>query len=173
MLIKLIGSAMVIFASAVGGLYFGYRQYYRKSDLSAFLTAMEILENEINNFSSLIEAFYKISKRLSGNPVASVFEDTVKELEKKNGDEFEDIWKSKLLNFKNILYLNEEDYDKILSFGAIMKNADRDLEIRNINILKKYLRDKADEINEQYTKNRKIYQSIGFLGGLMIAITLF
>ncbi len=172
MALKILGSILIIASSGLAGLYFAYKPYYRKSDLNSFFIALEILENEINNYSSLIEASFQISQKVSDKNISEIFLYLCEKLKEKNGEETEKIWTDSINKYKSSLYLNQEDYDTIAGMGKILNSFDREIEIKNIAVLKRYILTSIDEINIEYTKNRRMFQSIGFLGGLIIVIAL-
>lgn len=169
---KIFGAVLIIASSGLTGLYFAYKPYYRKNDLNSLLTALEILENEINNYSSLIESSIQISDKLSDKNMSLIFSNLYEKLNEKNGEDIEKIWTSVINANKNKLYLKNEDYDKIISLGRILSCFDKEIEIKNIELLKKYILTSIDEIDSEYLKNKKMFQSIGFLGGLIIVIAL-
>lgn len=172
MIIKIIGCLLIIAGAWGIGLYLAYKPFYRKSALNSFNVALELLENEINNYSSLIEAFYKISKKLKDKEIGNVFLRLYNRMKEKRGENIEEIWLDILEQEKNKLFLVEEDIESLKEFGTILNGEDRELELKNIKLLKKYIYVAVDEINGQYLKNKKMLQSVGLLGGLMIAIAL-
>lgn len=172
MIIKITGGIITVFASFLFGLYYAYRPYYRKNDLESLITALEMLENEIKNYSSLVEAFLKISGGLTETVFSEIFLTLHNVLKEKTGEDIEKMWSDCINGERNRLYLKEEDFDKIFSFGRILKSTDREMELKNIALLKKYLSSKAEEINTEYIKNKRMFQSVGLLGGLMIVIAL-
>lgn len=172
MLIKVLGGALIVIGAWVIGLCFAYKPFYRKSDLASFALALEILESEINNYSSIMEGFLSISKKLRSDEIGSIFFKLYEKLKERTGNNIEEIWLEILEREKNKLYINEEDMDRLKDFGGILSSFDRELEIKNINALRQYILSVTKEINDEYIKNKKMFQSVGLLGGLVIVIAL-
>ncbi|MDR1538655.1 MAG: stage III sporulation protein AB [Clostridiales bacterium] len=173
MMLKVMGIALVCGASALLGLYYGSLETFRANDLNEWKKALLILKSEIA-FSStpLPEAMFNISCRIK-RPVDATFLTFAENLGKRPKTCLSDIWSQTLANGKGDSYLVQEDYDWLNNFGRTLGYLDKSMQLNTIDLTLAYISNQLDFLNEHSASSRKMYRSLGILGGLLISVILF
>lgn len=171
-MLKIIGCIFAFMASGALGCYFSFKPFFRVSDLQMMLSAMSVLKSELEfSGSSLSEAALAAAER-TAEPISKIFTDFSAALNEKNGQEVDEIWKKSCSGNIKGLYFAAEDIECLYNFGRILSCPDIELQKRNIALLMNYFEEKAKQVYEIGGKNKRVYQSIGFLGGLMLITVL-
>lgn len=170
MILKTFGFIIVITSTSLIGFFYASKESFRISDLNEMKKALTILKSEIEYaLSPLSMALLNISDKTK-MPISNIFMQVSNEIEKRNGDEIFDIWQKSLqVNLKKT-YLIKEDIEYFESFGKCLGYLDRQLQLNNIEITINYIKDKIDVLNVKSEKNKKMYNSLGILSGVLICI---
>lgn len=172
MILKIIGAAIVVLSSAILGFYYSYKEVYRINDLNEIKKALTILKSEIEfNLTALPEAMLNISKRVK-EPIKTILMDFSEKLINKDERTVNEIWFDVIKANKKNTYFNNEDFEIFNSFGKTLGYLDRIMQINSINMVIDYIDQKVEMLNKISVKNKKMYQSLGVLGGLIIIIIL-
>lgn len=170
MIIKILGFIIVIISTSLIGFFYSYKESFRISDLSEMKKALTILKSEIEYaLSPLSVALLNIADKTK-NPISNIFSQVSYEIEKRSGQEISDIWKKSLLDNSIKTYLVKEDIQYFESFGKCLGYLDRQLQLNNIEITINYIKDKIEILNIKSEKNKKMYNSLGILSGILICI---
>lgn len=171
MLLKIIGSLIVLISSSLLGFSHAKTYAKRPIELKVLQTLLQIFENEISFLSNVLEdAFMKVS-RCSDSKVAAFFEGAAKNLNE--GFCASEAWEMAVRdNIKNTS-LNSEDEGIIISFGKILGSSDLEGQIKNIHLTLNLLKIQEQKAEELKAKNESMYKNLGVLGGLAIIILLF
>lgn len=171
MYIKIFASVIILVGFSTIGFYYAYKPVYRKNDLLEIKRAILSLSSEIKFFSSLNEAILNIEKNLN-KPIKNIFIKFRKNLEERRGEELAILWEDAIKNDSLHTYLIKEDIENIALVGKIIGSIDRSFNIEGLNIVIDYIDNTVKNINIEKNKTFKMYQSLGFLSGLMIIILL-
>lgn len=172
MILKIIGAVIIVLSSTLIGFFYSRKEEYRINDLNEMKRAFTILISEIEYASnSLPESMINISNKTE-NPISKILIDFVENLNKKDGQTIQQLWTEAVIKNKNDTYFIDEDLENIKSFGSTLGYLDRNMQINNINIMIDYINKKTDTLSEISIKNKKMYRSLGILGGMIIAIIL-
>lgn len=172
MLLKLLGGAFILLSSSSLGFYYSYKDSFRINDLLELKKAFIILNSEISySLSSLPDAFKNISER-TNEPVNKIFNDLSSRLCQKDGKGIYEIWCEILDKHKSKTFYNNEDIDTLCAFGKVLGYLDRSMQINNIKSVIDYIDEKCSEIRMTNLKNKKMYQSLGVLSGLILILIL-
>ena len=171
-MIRILGMVLIMTSSTLAGLYYANIQMFRIKDLKEIKKALIILLSEIEyTLTPLPQAMENISKRID-DPIDKIFLDFCNTLNDKTGQGIGEIWQDVLDDNKDYYYFSEEDLDYLKSFGKTLGYLDKNLQINSISITIKYIEDKIEELNVTSLRNKKLYQTLGILGGLLICIVL-
>ena len=169
-LMRIIGAVIVIGASAIAGVYYGNLETYRMRDLLEFKKALTILRSQIEYARTpLPEAMLAIAVRVRES-VGKVFEMCAELLEHERNEKVAHIWAAAVDQYKDALFLTQEDTDQLKDFGAQLGNMDSEAQIMNISMLIDYIDERTALLNQSRDKNKKLYRSLGILGGALIVI---
>lgn len=172
MILKIIGAVIIVLSSTLIGFFYSRKEEYRINDLNEMKRAFTILISEIEYASnSLPESMINISNKTE-NPISKILIDFAENLNKKDGQTIQQLWTEAVIRNKNDTYFIDEDLENIKSFGSTLGYLDRNMQINNINIMIDYINKKTDTLSEISIKNKKMYRSLGILGGMIIAIIL-
>lgn len=172
MILKIIGAVIIVLSSTLIGFFYSRKEEYRINDLNEMKRAFTILISEIEYASnSLPESMINISNKTE-NPISKILIDFAENLNKKDGQTIQQLWTEAVIKNKNDTYFIDEDLENIKSFGSTLGYLDRNMQINNINMMIDYINKKTDTLSEISIKNKKMYRSLGILGGMIIAIIL-
>lgn len=172
MFLQSIGALIVVFSCTVAGICFGKKVVYRIEELEQMQRAMILLKSQIDFLSTpLPEALKEIGLK-SGCIVGDLFLEASKEMEKREGERGEQIWKDAVLNWEKKTYLVKQDIDAVIYFGLSIGYLDREQQKASICLLLQYIEITLKQLQQQKKQHQKLYSSMGILGGLLIVIVL-
>ena len=173
MLIRIIGTLLVMAGSVGFGIYFSAKEKFRVQDLLEFKKALMILASEIEYMrATLAEACANISKRTS-HGVREIFSDFSDSLAQNEGETAYQLWTAALQKNSQKIFLAQEDKIIFEDFGKTLGYLDKQMEKNAIDFAVKYIDEKAASLQKQSDKNKKMYRSLGVIGGLLIAVVLW
>lgn len=171
-LLKIVGSMCIICACAMIGIYFSQIQQIRKRELGSIKKALMLLKSQIEySCEALPEALHSIALR-SEEPVKTIFTNIYTQLMMKNGDSISQVWTRCLKMHESKMKLSKEDIENIIAFGKTLGYLDKSQQISNINISVDYINQTVECIDQKSEKDTKMYQSLGVLGGILLAVLL-
>lgn len=173
MILKLIGSLIVLVSSSILG-YIQSRKYsQRPSELRTLQALLQMFENEISFLSNVLtDAFEKISK-CSDSAVSSFFSAAARNLRSEAGLNAYESWKMAVEENISRSSLYEEDKEILVSFGKLLGGSDIEGQIKNIRLTISQLKLQEQKAEELRRKNEGMFRNLGVLGGLAIIIILF
>ena len=142
----------------------------RVSELDNIIDSINVLETEVVYYQNpLPEALRRSSCRSKGN-INSVYEEIAIELDKKNGENLDYIWETKVrLKLAN-LPLVKEDIGIIADFGRELGLGNVEEQSKYFNYIKLLLRQQRDIAYDLMVKNSGLYKRLGILLGITIFI---
>lgn len=173
MMLKIIGSIIVLISCSLTGYKYSLKYSRRPQELRVLQGLFQLFENEIGFMSSVLkDAFLKIYT-CTESKSAIFFKACVEELDKEEGLNAREAWvKGVEKNIKNTS-LDNEDKEILISFGKMLGSSDLDGQIKNIRLTIKKLELQEDKAEELRRRNEKMYKHLGVLCGLAIVIILF
>ena len=172
MLAKILGIILVMAGSVGLGLYYSAKEGFRVADLLEFKKALLILSSEIEYMrSTLSEACANIAKR-TGLGVSEIFADFSRLLADGEGETAYQLWLTAMQNSEKT-FLAAEDKTVFEDFGKTLGYLDKQMQKNAITYAVSYIDEKAATLQAQSDKNKRMYQSLGVIGGLMIAVVLW
>jgi len=172
MLLKIIGSIMVLGGASSIGYSLSGSYSSRPGQLKILQNLIQMLENEIRYMSSIItDAFEKIG-RASDNPVSSIFNTTLEYLENGKDMNLAQAWERSINKNIGKTALNKEDVQILISFGKMLGNSDIQGQIKNITFTLQQLNLQQQKAEESRKKYDAMYKALGVLGGAVAVILL-
>ena len=173
MLQSIVGAVAIVAGCTAMGFYFAAKEGFRLGDLQEFKKALMILSSEITHMRApLPAACANIAKRTAKH-VSEMFGNFSTLLEANTGETAYRLWAQALEGQKPNLYLAEEDLDIIEGFGKTLGYLDREMQQSAITYAVEYIDDKTAGLISQADKNKRMYRSLGIIGGLLLAIVLW
>ncbi|MCL2198998.1 MAG: stage III sporulation protein AB [Defluviitaleaceae bacterium] len=171
MFIRIIGILLVMAGSVGLGIFFAAKESFRVQDLLEFKKALLILSSEIEYMrSTLTEACANIAKRTSGG-VSHVFQSFAESLKDHDGETAYRLWLTSIQNDK--IFLAPEDKTVIEDFGKTLGYLDKEMQKNAIEYTVTYIDEKTTALQKQSDKNKRMYHSLGVIGGLLITVVLW
>jgi len=169
--INIIGMIITLGASTALGLYLASLGTFRQQDLLAFKKALLILKSEIEYIATpLPQAMANIADR-TANPVSQLFAHFAQRLKQnEDGETAYQLWISAIEVHKNKAFLTDEDWEVIGNFGKTLGYLDKQMQVDSIHFTIDYLDAHISQLQESNAKNKKMYQSLGVIGGILLLV---
>ena len=172
MILKIFGAILVCGSSSLLGLYFSRLDSFRVSDLSEWKKALLILRSQIAfTAEPLPEAMSGAARRV-GAPVSQTLEIFAKRLQTRDNADIYAIWNETLNENVKGGYLKREDYDCLRNFGKTLGYLDKAMQLNSIDMTISYIDGKSEMLIIQNEKNKKMFSSLGVIGGLLTVVIL-
>jgi stage III sporulation protein AB len=169
MILKIIGSALIVLSASLIGLYYSNRENYRMADLAEFKKTLLLLKSEIEfSMTNLPEAMLIVSEK-TNQKFQTFYEEIARRLDEKTGEGIGAIWRETLERSLQKTYFAAEDFDYFNSLGGALGVMDRTLQQSSIRMMTDYIDAKTEALYELGAKSKKMYPSLGVLGGILVA----
>ena len=173
MLMQLLGGLAVVGSAAAIGFYYAAREGFRVQELTEFKKALVILASEIEYMRTPLPlAAENIGKRAEGW-VGKLFTQFGELLKTGDGETAYRLWTEAIKNVKGIAFLTEEDWTVLDGFGKTLGYLDKQMQCNAIHHASAYIDEKTASLQTQAAQNKKMYRSLGVIGGLLIAVMLW
>lgn len=173
MLLRLAGAVAVLLASAALGFYCGVRETFRVRDLMEFKKALVILASEIEYMRApLPAACANIAGRVVG-PISVIWSHFSDLLTKNKGETAYQLWVQAIDSQKEDTYFAPEDIEILDGFGKTLGYLDKKMQLNAINYAADYIDEKAAVLKASENKNKRMYRSLGIIGGFLLAVILW
>ena len=173
MLFRIVGALAIIGGSIGLGMYYSAKESFRAKELTEFKKALLILSSEIEYMRSpLTIACTNIAKRTAAN-ISYLFTEFSESLASNEGETAYQLWVSAIDSIKEKSFLTPEDWDVVESFGKTLGYLDMNMQINAINYAVNYIDNKTSELQLQSSKNKRMYRSLGVIGGMLVTVVLW
>jgi len=167
------GAVALIASCAALGFYMAAQEGFRVHDLQEFKKALMILSSEIEHLRAPLPiACANIAKRTK-EPVSNLFSHFSQLLTENEGETAYQLWVQALEKQKNRTHLAEEDWEIIEGFGKTLGYLDKQMQQSAITYAVEYIDEKTNSLQVQSDKNKRMYRSLGIIGGLFLAVLLW
>jgi stage III sporulation protein AB len=171
--LKIGGALLMVISSVILGFYYAAREMLRIKELMEFKKALLILASEIEYTAApLFEAAANISKR-ADKPASAFFADFASGLAENSGETVYRLWESAVEKHKRRYSLAEEDWEALLAFGKTLGYLDKKMQLNAIDFTNRYIDEKTAALQVGCDKNKRMYRSLGMLGGVLAAVVLW
>jgi stage III sporulation protein AB len=170
MLIKLIGAAVILAASAALGVLLSMKESYRIRDIEEVRTILRRLISALAYDREVLSAAVGRASADSSENIRRIFEAVETGLRNNNAPS--KTWRLAFDNNYKHTFLNKEDCEKIKNVAGIFENGDIDLEVRIINGLIDSLGACVDEARVKEARDKRLYRSVCTSIGILLVIIL-
>ncbi|MBO8137305.1 MAG: stage III sporulation protein AB [Desulfotomaculum sp.] len=169
-MLKLIGAALILCACACTGFSVARDYRRRPVELRLLQSALQMLETEISyGATPLPDALEQVGKRCEST-VSSLFMITSQNLLKGEGITAGEAWEEALKKFHRKSSLKTSDLEVLRVLGSSLGISDREDQVKHLRLAREQLKIEAAKAEEEAAKNVKLYNYLGFLGGLTIIL---
>jgi stage III sporulation protein AB len=170
---KLIGAVMVIVAAGLAGMALANAYARRPKELRQMRSALQMLETEIAYTATLLpDAFSQISLRCE-QAVARLFDRAAAELKKMSGCTAREAWEAGINEYSVGTALTESDLSILRNLGNSLGVSDQTDQVKHLHLAMEQLKATVEKAEEEATRNVKLWNYLGFLGGLMVVLILY
>lgn len=169
---KCTGCILVIACSFLLGLYYENRLERRLFGLKQIYLCMQLLKGEIGyQHATLAEAFSHLSTRC-GRELEHWLLFLGEELKKRNAVQFVDVWQASLCLLSESTELSKGDISLLREFGRNLGYLNLELQEARIAFFMEELAGVTGELSDMLIQRKKLYRTVGFLGGVFLALLL-
>ncbi|MBU4532132.1 MAG: stage III sporulation protein SpoIIIAB [Eubacteriales bacterium] len=169
---KIIGAMFVIGAAGFLGLTVANAYQNRPRELRDMQTALHLLETEIAyGATPLVEALDNVSTRVP-SPVGRFMSEVARELSAGYGATVREAWGFALNGFRPETFLKEEDLSVVKGLGEVLGASDRADQLKHLRLAIERLKAQGHKADDEAKRNVKLWQCLGFTGGLAVTLIL-
>jgi stage III sporulation protein AB len=173
MVIRWLGAVLIALSGMALGRYYTNAQKYRLQELTEFKKALLILASEIDYMqTALPEAAARIAQKTSGM-INALFFDFAESLTQNNHETAYHTWCQALDKHKGGAHLCNEDWAHLDDFGKTLGYLDKKMQLNAIKLAVEQADIKISALQAGMEKNKGLYQNLGLLGGLLLAVVLW
>ena len=164
---------MIILAGAGLGYSKSRELSKREKSLQQLLTLSICLKGEIRyGNSTLGEAFWGLAGRLQ-EPYRCLAWKIAEKIKSSEGISLEKILTEQFTEKHEKFHLTEEEQEFLVSLGTRLGYLDREVQLRQMELYEEQLKLHIQEVHEGIPEKKKIYQSLGIMGGVFLAVLLW
>lgn len=172
MVLKIVGSLLVITFSTIAGFKLGNDYKSRILELKMLKQFLILLRGEIKYHKTPInEALSNIYGR-SGKNIDVMLKVIIDDIKSSNKKEFAKIWEHGIIELKKETNLTDEDLQKLAQFGANIGFLDKETQINNIDLYLEKLEEDIKNLMAKLDEKCRIYNVCGVLTGIFIVLLI-
>ena len=162
----------IVVACTAMGYSFSFGLLHRVNSIKEIRRMMELLRGEIRYaVTPLGEAFLNIS-RYGKEPFQTFFRKAAEDMERRDGKTLTVIFKECSAVLQKESGLRETDIQMLIQMGGKLGYLDVEMQMRTIDYYIEELEKACAMAEEEYQGKGKVYRSLGFMGGLFLAVVL-
>lgn len=169
---KSVGVLLIIFSCA--GLGFGQslRLTGRLRTLEMMKRMIVLLRGEIRfGNASLCSAFYEAGGKLK--PFGSFLREVSGKLSSLGGRNFESVYRECAQNYMKLLNIQKEEEELFFSLGSRLGYLDLEMQMKELLLYEEELTRRTEELRREMPAKKKVYESLGILGGILLAVLVW
>lgn len=169
---KMAGSILIVSGASGYGLWMAARVGQRLGMLEQLRQMIFLLKGQILYANApLEEAFEAVGSRTEG-VLSTLFLQVAERIRRQQGEPFVQIWKEEIEALGTEQALNGKDRQSLAGLGEQLGFLDRDMQERNLLLYLEQLDLEIGELRAHKEERRRLYTSLGVMGGLFLAILL-
>lgn len=169
-MLKIMGIILILTGSV--GLGFGKscELSSREKALGNMILMVRCLKGEICcRHASLPDAFAGVSERMTGKYRKFLIK-LSKELRESHGTRFGDIYQICAMETLKELPLSKKEWELFYSLGGALGYLDLEMQKKQLEFYEEEFLRCLDELRKDLSSRRKVYQSLGLMGGILLVI---
>ncbi|MCR4419663.1 MAG: stage III sporulation protein AB [Clostridia bacterium] len=167
------GAFLVFLACGALGLVLAGNLVRRQEILRELQVALQLLETEIAYAAMpLPEAFLRVAQKCRF-PLRRLFAVAGRALEERRGIAADEAWQAGLAELRAVAPLEEEDLAVLVDLGRGLGWGDKEDQVRKLELARTQLRHLEQRAAEARSRQARIWQALGFLGGAAVIVLLY
>ena len=167
---KTAGIILILFSGTGLGLCKSMELDTRLKILETLVQLLLLLKGEIRCTGAALEdAFLDVAAKMPGG-YRLFMEETAKRLQKRPGIPFGSIFRECALKDLPLQKISTEERECFLSLGEKLGYLDREMQIRQLELYETDFLYLLQNLRKDKEEKKKIYRSLGAMGGIMLAI---
>lgn len=172
-MLKLLGILCILSGSTGFGLLCAQELELRIQELQKLQEVVLLLRGEIRYVRCpLCELFFHAGAS-TGEPFESFFIQTAEDLQQRNGQTSEEIWKKNMRKYLSGLHISRSEYQDLEKLGSMLGCLDAGMQINALDYYEEQLRLSCGQAREASRSRRRLYQYMGALAGAALVILIF
>lgn len=172
MILKLIGSVMVLVSGTMIGIRMGYRLKIRLGQLKRLEKIVSMLRGEIRyNNSTIPEALRHVSMH-TAKPFDAVLEEISEELDAFEGRTFKEIWENAFEENKAEFCFTKEQLGNIKYLGESLGYLDKEMQLNTLDLFMEQIRADIKDMEKTMSDNVRLYNCLGVMGGILVILII-
>lgn len=172
-MLKIIGMILMVTA----GIGIGYEKSRvlsrREKVLESLLHMETLLKGEIRcSNASLYDAFCEMGEKLTGE-YGEFLKETAVQMRNQTGEPFGEIFRRCAEKREFLQVLSLEEREGFLSLGEHLGYLDKEMQLRQLDLYEEELIRLIGRLRAEMPEKKKIYQSLGILGGILLAVLVW
>jgi stage III sporulation protein AB len=172
-MLKILACLVIISAGGICGMLVARSYSLRPVELRSLKSALQMLETEITYASTpLAEALGLVAARTDYR-LAPLFEETRKELLSMSGCTAREAWEKALLKFYPRSSLIGCDISILRSLGGALGISDSSDQSKHLRLAREQIEAELEKAEISAQQHVKLWNYLGFLGGLVISLIFY
>lgn len=171
--IRLAGAALVLSACSGMGFFFAGQWGERLKNMEYLKKLMFLLKGEIvYAHSPLTEGFERTGEK-GGGEIGNLFLRVARRLNRQQGEPFYTIWQEEIDALPKSCCLKEEDRQSLKGLGEHLGYLDLEMQERTILLYLEQMDLTIGYLREHKQERRRLYTSLGIMGGIFLTILMY
>lgn len=172
-MLKLLGIICILSGSTGLGISFARELDLRIQELAQIQQLMLLLRGEIRYMHQpLPEAFLHLAENAQV-PFRDFFLHTAEDIQQRNGQTAEEIWKRNLDQYFSGLHISRPEMKDLEKLGSMLGYLDVEMQVNALDYYLEQLKLSVCHAQEAAKSRRRLYQYMGVLGGVALVILIF
>ena len=172
-MLKAAGICLIIFAGTGLGFCKSLEVTRREKALEEILHMVILLKGEIHyGCASLYDALTGAAEKMTGDYRTFLLH-TAKSVQEGKGKPFGELFRECAVEDLSSLELEPEDRERFLSLGNHLGYLDLSMQLKQLTAYEEELLRHIEALQEEMPGKKKVYQSLGILGGILLAVLIW
>lgn len=169
-MLKLLGAALLVGGPSWLGLALAADLRRRPRELQQIQTALHVLRTEIDWGATPLPQALARASECCGKPVGRLFMSAARGLSAGDGRAAGEVWGAAVARVYPELALAPVDREILMALGACLGASHREDQLRHLGLCLERLSLAEKEARERAEINARLWQHLGVLGGLILAL---
>ena len=169
--VSLVGAMLLVAGTTLFGRAYGKQFQERVAFLRDFQKRLEVLKNEISFFKGVLRDSFEKAAAVVGT-AQPLFQAMLTQLEEETGKDAAEAWNAACKITYKEFCLTREEREGIGTFGQLLGASDVEGQLSNLESMSAQIQLLEEKAEEARKKNQPLWQKIGPIVGIAIAIFL-
>lgn len=171
-MLKLLGAVLVVSATTSFGFYLARSLHGRPRQIRELQNALQLLETEIVYGATPLSQALQKTGDMTPQPLSTLFRRAAMYLEEYGGLSTYECWKRALEETWSSTFLQGGEKEILLQIGQALGRSDRTDQQKHLRLAIQHLLSEGERAKEEEERYKRMCKSLGFLGGLLLALLM-